>query len=97
MEKPVYTSIETPDVFFYTEVDGDTKHTIHTESEFSPNSLEIFTESGKNYFIRQYIKVGLLVGGADLEEIEAEEATASISKLNMAEAGNCSRELNLNE
>jgi hypothetical protein len=47
-----------PKVFFFTEVDGDKNHTISTESEFSPNSISIFTKSGINYFVRQYIKMG---------------------------------------
>ena len=56
-----------PDVFFYTEVKGGQTHKIDTESEFSPNTLEIMFETGKNYFIRQFIKLGVFVGGAGLE------------------------------
>ena len=51
-----------PDVFFYTEVKGGQTHKIDTESEFSPNTLEIMFETGKNYFIRQFIKLGVFVG-----------------------------------
>ena len=53
-------------VFFYKEVDGNKNHTISTESEFSPNHLKIEVQSGKNYFIQQYIKLGFFVGGANL-------------------------------
>ena len=49
-----------PDVFFYTEVTGGKKHIISTESEFSLNKVELMFDSDKNYFIRQYIKMGLL-------------------------------------
>lgn len=31
---------------------------ISTESEFSPNDLNLTADAGKNYFVRQYIKVG---------------------------------------
>jgi len=77
------------DVFFYTEVAGNQKHKLETESEFSPNALEIFMDAGKNYFVRQFIKMGMFVGGADLEQIPEEQAKADIAKLNMAQAGQC--------
>lgn len=80
-----------PDVFFYTNVEGNKEHKISTESEFSPNDLNLMTESGKNYFVRQYIKIGVFVGGAGLEVIEDEEAKKAISKLNMAKPGRCSK------
>ena len=56
-----------PKVFFYEEVKGNAEHKISTESEFSPNDLFLKTESGKNYFIKQYIKLGVFVGGANLK------------------------------
>jgi hypothetical protein len=80
-----------PDVFFYTEVTGNQKHKVETESEFSPNALEIFMEKGKNYFVRQYIKFGAFVGGADLEQVTEDQGKADIAKLNMAANGNCSK------
>ena len=79
-----------PDVFFYTEVEGDKKHTVETASEFSPNKLELLFESGKNYFIRQFIKMGVFVGGADLELMSEEQGKADVAKLEMAEGGKCS-------
>ena len=79
-----------PDTFFYVEVAGDKKHKISTESEFSPNDLEIQTDKGKNYFIRQYIKFGLFVGGARLELINSEEGMKAVSKLGLAKRGTCS-------
>ena len=80
-----------PKVFFFTEVDGDKNHTISTESEFSPNSISIFTKSGINYFVRQYIKMGAFVGGANLEIIETTKGEEAIKNLKMAETGNCSK------
>jgi hypothetical protein len=79
-----------PDVYFYTEVEGGKKHTVDTESEFSPNTLEIMFESGKNYFIRQFIKMGLFVGGAGVEQVPEEQGKADVAKLDMAKTGKCS-------
>jgi hypothetical protein len=79
-----------PDVFFRTEVQGNKDHAISTESEFSPNSLSLFMEAGKNYFIRQYIKMGVIVGGAGVEVIPEAEGKAAVSKLELATPGTCS-------
>lgn len=78
-------------VFFYEEYPGDQEYLISTESEFSPNSIKLLLEAGKNYFVRQYIKIGLLVGGADLEVEDQEVGKAAISKLNRAKVGFCSQ------
>jgi hypothetical protein len=82
---------ETADaVFFYEEVAGDEEHKISTESEFSPNDLLLFVESGKNYFIRQYMKMGVFVGGANLESVPEEQGKAAVKPLGMAKKGTCS-------
>lgn len=78
-------------VFFHTQVDGGKKHKIETESEFSPNALEVFMEAGKNYFVRQYIKLGAFVGGADLEQVPEEQGKADVAKLSLAQPGTCSQ------
>lgn len=80
-----------PKVFFYEQVKGDIEHKISTESEFSPNDLLVKTESGKNYFIKQYIKMGVFVGGANLELVDEKEGKADIAKLELASKGNCSK------
>ncbi len=79
-----------PDVFFYTEVEGGKNHKVDTESEFSPNTLELMFEAGKNYFIRQFIKIGVFVGGAGLEQIPEEQGKIAVAKLEMAKPGKCS-------
>jgi len=79
-------------VFFYTQVEGDREHTVATESEFSPNLLQVFMESGKNYFIRQYIKLGVFVGGANLELVDEARGRSEVEKLPLAVNGKCSRE-----
>lgn len=79
-----------PGVFFYTDVGGGSQHTVSTQSEFSPNKITHFFEAGKNYFIRQYIKLGVFIGGADLELVAEERGRADISKLALATSGVCS-------
>lgn len=79
-----------PDMFFYTEVEGGKNHKIDTESEFSPNTVELMFEAGKNYFIRQFIKMGVFVGGAGLEQIPEEQGKIAVAKLEMAKPGKCS-------
>ncbi len=78
-----------PGVFFYKEVKGDANHTISTESEFSENHLELFTEAGRNYFVNQYIKLGVFVGGAGVELVDEELGKTEVSKVDMAVEGNC--------
>jgi hypothetical protein len=80
-----------PNVFFYEEINGDSEHKISTESEFSPNDLIVKTESGKNYFVRQYIKMGVFVGGAGVELVDENKGKKEISKLDMAKKGTCSQ------
>lgn len=79
-----------PDVFFYTEVAGGKTHKVETESEFSPNALDLMVESGKHYFVEQFIKLGLVVGGADLVQVPEDAGKKAVSQLSMAKSGNCS-------
>lgn len=72
-----------PNVFFYKQVKAG-KHKLSTESEFSNNDLYLTTESGKNYFIRQYVKLGVFIAGANLEQVSEEEGKKAISQLNLA-------------
>ena len=79
-----------PNVFFYTEVaPGNRK--VSTQSEFSPNDLALLVEAGKNYFVRQYIKLGVFVGGTGLETIPEEQGKAAVAKLELASAGTCNK------
>jgi hypothetical protein len=78
-------------MFFYEEVEGNQEHKISTESEFSPNELLVTTESGKNYFIKQFIKMGVFVGGANLELSSIEQGKKDLSEIDMAIKGNCSK------
>jgi hypothetical protein len=78
-----------PDVFFYAEVEGGKTHKIDTESEFSPNTLELMATAGRNYFVRQFIKMGVFVGGAGLELIPEEQGKKDVAQLEMAKPGKC--------
>jgi len=80
-----------PHVFFYEEVEGDKEHKISTESEFSPNDLLVKVKSGMHYFIRQYMKMGVFVGGAGLELVDEEEGKKAVGDLKMAKKGTCSK------
>lgn len=76
--------------FFYEEVDAGVEHKISTESEFSPNDLMLTVEAGKLYFIKQYIKFGVFVGGAGLSLVEEAMAKKEIQELSLATRGHCS-------
>jgi len=78
-------------VFFYKSVKGNKEHKISTESEFSDNVISLHMKNGKNYYLRQYIKMGVFVGGAGLEVIEEKKAQEAISKLDMAKKGLCGK------
>ncbi len=80
-----------PNVFFYEQVPGGTEHKISTESEFSPNDLAFKTESGVNYFVRQYMKMGLFVGGAGVELVDEKKGKEDVAKLELANSGTCSK------
>lgn len=82
-----------PRTFFYKQVPGDKEYTLSTESEFGNNNLKLFMENGQNYFVRQYLLLGVFVGRAKLELMEAEKAKASIANLKLAKNGVCSKEL----
>ena len=85
-----------PYVFFYEEVEGDQSHTVSTkfaweESPDPDNDLLIKVKSGMHYFIRQYIKFGVFVGGAALELVDEEKGKKEVSELDMATKGTCSK------
>jgi hypothetical protein len=79
-----------PNVFFFTEIEGGKEHKLATESEFSPNVLNLTAEAGKNYFVRQYIKLGVFVGGAALEIVPEAQGKTDVAPLEMAKSGTCS-------
>jgi len=72
-----------PMTYFYVDVKPGV-HVLSTESEFSNNDLELNTKGGRNYFVRQYIKFGVFVGGANLELVSEEEGKQGVLECKLA-------------
>lgn len=69
--------------YFYREVKPG-EHKLSTQTEFGNNHLTIKTESDKNYYVRQYIKMGAFVGGASLEQVSEEEGKNGVRECRLA-------------
>lgn len=72
-----------PMTYFYREVNPG-KHTLSTQSEFGNNDLIIMTDPGLNYYVRQYIKMGVFAGGANLEPMQEEDGEKGVSECKLA-------------
>lgn len=72
-----------PGVFFYKEITLG-QHQISTESEFSDNAIAFQADGGKNYFCQQYIKMGVFVGGANVQMVSEQEGMEAIRKCSLA-------------
>ncbi|MAY41654.1 MULTISPECIES: DUF2846 domain-containing protein [unclassified Neptuniibacter] len=72
-----------PMTYFYKELEPGT-HQLSTESEFSDNALTVAMEAGKNYFVKQYIKMGVFVGGANLEPVDEIEGKNGVLECKLA-------------
>ena len=88
LKKTVYVDGEligetAPMTYFYKEIKPGT-HKLSTESEFSNNDFELETKGGENYFVRQYIKLGVFVGGANFELMSEEEGKQGVLECNLA-------------
>ncbi len=59
-------------------------HFLQTESEFSENGMYLNFTEGKNHYVRQYTKIGVFVGGANLEVMDSEEAQKDIKDYSLA-------------
>ncbi len=71
-------------VYFYGEITPG-MHTLSTESEFGDNTLDIQAVGGKNVFVRQYIKMGVFIGGSALELVSDEEGRKAVLECERAE------------
>jgi hypothetical protein len=69
--------------YFYREISPG-PHVLATESEFGENTLNLTAEAGKNLFVRQYIKMGVFVGGANLEQVSDSEGRKGVSETELA-------------
>jgi hypothetical protein len=70
-------------VYFHQLVSPGT-HTVGTESEFSDNVINLVAVGGKNYYIRQSIKMGVFVGGASLKVVPEAVGQAHLQKCELA-------------
>ncbi|MEK2611445.1 DUF2846 domain-containing protein [Pseudomonas shirazensis] len=59
-------------------------HKLGTESEFSDNVIDLMAVAGKNYYVRQSIKVGVFVGGAKLAVVPEDVGQAHLQKCTLA-------------
>jgi hypothetical protein len=76
-----------PMTYFYKEI-APGPHTVSTESEFGDNTLNFVAEGGKNHYIRNYIRMGVFIGGANLEVVSEEEGKNAIKQCMRATAFN---------
>ena len=79
-----------PNTFFYADVEGDKDHFVSTESEFSPNHLFIHTKANEKYYIQQFLKMGVFVGGAALTQVDKATAMRAMQECKLAVPGTCS-------
>ena len=79
-----------PGVFFYTEVEGDKTHSVATEGAFTPNEVEVYTESGKLYFFEQEMKFGILVASASINQVDERTGKEEVTRCQQAVPGTCS-------
>jgi hypothetical protein len=52
--------------------------------------MEAMLTADKNYVFRQFIKMGVFVGGAGIEPVPEEQGKKDVAQLEMAKLGNCS-------
>ena len=72
-----------PMTYFYKEISPG-QHVVSTQSEFSNNDLIITTDPGLNYYVRQYMKMGVFIGGANLELMSEEDGKKGVSECKLA-------------
>ena len=88
LKKSVYIDGEfigetAPKTYFYREI-NEGKHELSTESEFGNNDLVLVAKKGLNYFVRQFIKFGVFVGGAGLELVSEDEGKKGVLESKLA-------------
>ncbi len=72
-----------PMTYFYRDIQPGV-HILSTESEFSDNALTLDAKGGENYFVRQYIKMGVFVGGANFELVSEQEGKEGVLDCKLA-------------
>ncbi|MDA8782915.1 DUF2846 domain-containing protein, partial [Porticoccaceae bacterium] len=71
--------------FFYIEVEPGSRVVV-TESEFGSNEVSLDMLPGQNYFVRQYLKMGLLTAGANLKLVSPEEGQKGVLECKLAKS-----------
>ena len=71
-------------VYFYKLVSPG-PHTVSTESEFGNNSVSFQAAGGHNYFVRQYLKMGVVSAGANVEMVNEAEGRKEVLRCNRAQ------------
>ena len=71
--------------FFYIEVEPGSR-VVATESEFGSNEVSLNTLPGQNYFVQQYLKMGLLTAGANLKLVSPEEGQKGVLECKLAKS-----------
>lgn len=69
--------------YFYKEI-APGQHKISTQSEFGMNEMTMYTNPGTNYFVRQYIKMGVFSGGSNLEQVSEEDGKRAVLECELA-------------
>lgn len=69
--------------YFYREI-APGQHEVSTESEFGDNAMTFHADAGKNYFVRQYMKMGVFVGGANVELVSEQEGMDEVRECRLA-------------
>jgi|TARA_B110000211_G_C13996053_1_gene516256 hypothetical protein len=72
-----------PNTYFYVEV-APGSHKVATQSEFGENEVVLETVGEQNYYIRQYIKMGLMVGGAELKIVDSNAGQKGVLSCKLA-------------
>jgi len=71
--------------FLYVETDPGSI-LVSTVSEFGYNDITVDAAAGQNYFVRQYLKMGLLMAGADVEEVSIEKGKKGVMECKLAKS-----------
>ena len=79
----VFIGVTANQVYFFLELSPGT-HIISTQSEFGENALTFEAEGGKNYFVEQYIKMGVFSGGSNVEMVSEEVGKEQVLKCELA-------------
>jgi hypothetical protein len=72
-----------PMVYHYVELDQG-EHIVTTESEFGNNDTLLKAEAGVNYFVRAFMKMGLVVAGAGIEQVDEAEGKKGVMACELA-------------